>query len=137
LGKGISWLINGIKVDVIDWNKDFGYPVLEVGGIRMAGLREIAAMKLEIITSNPEFIRYEKKDFVDLAFLLDEFRFNDLVHIFQSSNPGRAYPDRLLAEALQLAELADKKPQPRMLILLDWQAAKDKINAAVKEFFGP
>jgi hypothetical protein len=137
LGKGISWLINGIKVDVIDWNKDFGYPVLEVGGIRMAGLREIAAMKLEIITSNPEFIRYEKKDFVDLAFLLDEFSFNDLVHIFQSSNPGRAYPDRLLAEALQLAELADKKPQPRMLILLDWQAAKDKINAAVKEFFGP
>jgi hypothetical protein len=93
-------------------------------------------MKLEIITSNPEFILYEKKDFVDLAFLLDEFSFNDLVQIFQRNNLGRAYPDRLLAEALQLAELADKKPEPRMLKPLNWQAVKDKINAAVKEFLG-
>lgn len=136
LGKGISWLINGIKVDVIDWHKDNKFSVLEVSGIRMAGLREIALMKLEIITSNPEFIRYEKKDFVDLAFLLDEFSFNDLVQIFQRNNLGRAYPDRLLAEALQLAELADKKPEPRMLKPLNWQAVKDKINAAVKEFLG-
>jgi len=29
LGRGISWLIAGIKVDVLNWRKNFGYPAVE------------------------------------------------------------------------------------------------------------
>ena len=134
LGTGISWMIHDVKVDMLDWKKDFGFPARETAGIRLADLKEIACMKLDIITSPPEFIRYEKKDFIDLAFLIDEFSLSEIISLFQMRNPEIAFPDRLVSEALQMAELADKKPNPRMLKPLSWETAKTKINAAVREF---
>lgn len=134
LGKGISWLIQGIKVDMLDWKKNFEFPAIETAGIRLAEPKEIASMKLDIITSAPEFIRYEKKDFVDLAFLLDEFSLDELISLFQKRHPGIAFPDRRVAEALQLSELADKKPDPRMLKPLSWAEVKNKINDAVMKY---
>ena len=98
----------------------------------MACLEEIAIMKLSIITSPPELVRYEKKDYVDLAFLLQEFSLHELIQIFRQRNPGFAFPERMVLEALQTAELADKKPHPRMLIPLDWLATKTKINEVVQ-----
>ena len=134
LGTGISWMIHDVKVDMLDWKKDFGFPARETAGIRLADLKEIACMKLDIITSPPEFIRYEKKDFIDLAFLIDEFSLTEIISLFQMRNPEIAFPDRLVSEALQMGELADKKPNPRMLKPLSWETAKTKINAAVREF---
>jgi hypothetical protein len=134
LGKGISWLIEGVKVDMIDWKKAFVFPAIETDGIRLANLQEIASMKLDIITSPPEFIRYEKKDFVDLAFLMDELSLSEIISLFRKSNPETAFPDRIVAEALQMAELADKKPDPKMLKHLPWEDAKSKINEAVRNY---
>ncbi len=91
-------------------------------------------MKIDIITSPPEFVRYEKKDYVDLAFLFQDFSLAQLIPIFLLKNPGVAFPERLIIEALQTAELADKKPHPRMLKPMDWPAAKDKINESVQQF---
>jgi hypothetical protein len=127
-------MIHDVKVDMLDWKKDFGFPARETAGIRLADLKEIACMKLDIITSPPEFIRYEKKDFIDLAFLIDEFSLTEIISLFQMRNPEIAFPDRLVSEALQMGELADKKPNPRMLKPLSWETAKTKINAAVREF---
>jgi hypothetical protein len=73
----------------------------------LVSLKGIACMKVDIITSASEIIRYEKKNFADLACLLVVFSLGDFVSIFQGQNPWLAYPDRLLTEALQLAELAD------------------------------
>jgi len=134
LGKGISLLISGVKTDILDWTKPFHFPVEEIEGIRMASREEIASMKLDIITSQPEFIRYEKKDFVDLAFLLNDFSLDELIQFYRQKNPGAAFPERLILEALQTSELADKKPHPRMLIALDWPSTKNKINKAVKSY---
>jgi uncharacterized protein (UPF0248 family) len=132
LGKGISLIINGVKTDILDWNKSFRFDTVKMNGIRLANLPQIAAMKLDIITNPPEYVRYEKKDFVDIAFLLVYYSLAELIGFFRQQNPQLAYPDRLVLEALQLAELADKKPHPRMLVPLDWQATKAKINAAVR-----
>jgi len=134
LGKGISFLISGVKTDILDWTKSFHFPVEEIDGIRMASREEIASMKLDIITSLPEFIRYEKKDFVDLAFLLSDFSIYELIQFYRQKNPGAGFPERLILEALQTSELADKKPHPRMLIPLDWSSTKKKINEAVNSF---
>ncbi len=136
LGSGLSFLIMGVKVDLLDWEKDFGFAPLEVSGIRMAAKEEIAGMKLDILTSPPEFIRFEKKDFVDIAFLLEEFSLHQLIQIYKQRNPGTAFPERLVPEALQLAEMADKKPNPRMLSKLDWPATKAKINTGLRDYLG-
>lgn len=134
LGRGISYLISGVKTDILDWTKTFHFPAMEEEGIRMACTREIAAMKLDIFTSTPEYIRYEKKDFVDLVFLLHDFSLAEMINILKARNPRLAYPERLVLEALQSAELADKKPHPRMINPLDWNATKEKINEAIQHF---
>lgn len=132
LGNGISLIINGVKTDILDWNKSFQFDEVKMDGIRLASLPQIAAMKLDIIASPPEYVRYEKKDFVDIAFLLDLYSLAELIGFFKQQNPQLAYPDRLVLEALQVAELADKRPHPRMLFPLDWQATKAKINAVIR-----
>jgi hypothetical protein len=134
LGKGISLSITGIKTDILDWAKSFQFPIVQQEGIRLACLEEIAVMKLNIIASPPELVRYEKKDFVDLAFLLEEFSLQELIEFCHQQNPGFAFTERMVLEALQTAELADKKPHPRMLIPLDWPASKQKINEAVQRY---
>lgn len=134
LGNGISLVIKGIKTDILDWSKSFYYSVELNEGIRMASKEEIASMKLDIITSPPEFIRFEKKDFVDLAILLQDFTLAQLIEIFRKRNPGIAFPERIVLEALQSAELADKKPHPRMIKPLEWNATKSKINEAIQHF---
>jgi hypothetical protein len=59
-----------------------------------------------------------------------------LVHIFRQQNPNLAFPERLILEAFESAELADKKPHPRMLISMDWPSTKNKINEAVQQYLG-
>jgi len=40
-------------------------------------------MKLDIITSRPEFVRYKKKNFVDLALLLQDFSIEELLKFYR------------------------------------------------------
>ncbi|MFN4854884.1 MAG: nucleotidyl transferase AbiEii/AbiGii toxin family protein [Bacteroidota bacterium] len=133
-GRGLSLHIQGIKTDVIDWSAPFSLPPAQIDFIRMASLEDIIRMKLEIITSPPEIIRYDKKDFIDIAVLFDYFSINDMIRIFSKAYPKFASPERNILEGLQCAELADKKPMPRMLIPLTWEEVKKKIDAAIKEY---
>jgi len=134
LGRGISYLIGGIKTDLLDWNRTFHFPVETIEGIRMAGKTEIMAMKLDILTGPPEFVRYEKKDFIDLSFMLLDYSLEEMLALYRGINPDMSDPERLVLEALQLAELADKKPNPKMLRPLDWQEAKNIIQTSVLRF---
>lgn len=89
-------------------------------------------MKLEIITSPPETVRYDKKDFTDLSCLLDDFSISEMIEIFKKAHPAFEFPERIILEGFQCAELADNKPNPNMLIELKWEQVKDKINLAIK-----
>jgi len=91
-------------------------------------------MKLDIITSKPEFVRYEKKNFVDLALLLQDFSIEELLKFYRQKNPNVAFPERVIIEALQTAELADKKPHSRMLKPMDWPDPKHKIYEVIMGF---
>ena len=100
----------------------------------MASKEEIIRMKLAIITSPPEYARYDKKDFTDLACLLDEYTISEMIEIYKQSNNILAHPDRIVLEALQYAELADKKPNPNMLYKLSWDEVKMKIQKAIETY---
>jgi hypothetical protein len=91
-------------------------------------------MKLDIITSPPETARYDKKDYVDLAFLLEIFSISQMIEIYKNSHPMAESPERIVLEALQYSELADKKPNPNMLSEFTWNDVKEKINTAVSDF---
>lgn len=123
------FFVNGIKVDCVTYDM---FPWLEDAreeeGVRLAGMRDIAAMKINAITN-----RGTRKDFVDIAFLLRRFPMSEMFRLYQLK-----YPDAELSLAVRsLAYFADaeKEPMPRMLIPFDWEAEKERIQEAVRQMF--
>jgi hypothetical protein len=133
-GNGICFNIDGIKTDLIDWKQHFNSPEIIVENVRMASLTDIMGMKLDIITSPSEYARYDKKDFIDLAFLLDTFSIGEMINLYNARHKNFSYANRNIIEAFEYAELADKKPNPIMIQNLSWIETKEKIKNAVDGF---
>lgn len=95
-------------------------------GVRLAGIQDIGAMKVNAITN-----RGTRKDFVDLAFLLRSHGLSDIFSWYQ-----RKYPDANPALALRSLSYfvdAEMQPLPRILEPFDWEDAKEQIRASVRD----
>jgi len=119
-------LINGIKVDFVNYS----YPWLEdrimEESIRMAGLKDIAAMKLAAITG-----RGSKKDFVDIYFLLKHFSLRELINEYNKKYfDGSEY---MVVKSLTYFEDAEQDPMPEMLKNVVWEKVKSKMVSEVKQ----
>lgn len=130
-GKMQFFYVDGIKVDCVTYS-DYPWlePSVDEAGIRLAGVRDIAAMKVNAITN-----RGTRKDFVDLSFLLDRFDVHEIFACYSAK-----YPDANPALALRSMSYfvdAETMPLPRMLQPFDWDAAKAKIQAAVRNQITP
>ena len=84
-------------------------------------------MKINAITN-----RGSRKDFVDLARLLDDHSLADMFEWYRQKYP-EANP-ALALRSLSYFVDAETMPMPRMLIPFDWCNAKEKIRCAVREF---
>lgn len=101
-------------------------PVVEVDGLRLAGSDDIATMKLQAITG-----RGSRKDFVDLAFLLERYRLAEMLGLYRQKYPdGSEY---LVLRSLTYFDDAEEEPMPRMLVELGWEEVKKRIKEAVRE----
>jgi hypothetical protein len=134
LGKGVSVSLNGIKTDIIDWNTKFNFPVIEIKNIRFAAKEDIIGMKLDSFLCQPEYARFDKKDFIDLAFLLNEFTLENMIAFYRKRNTDVLSPERMILEGLQWHQFADKKPGPKMMIELSWAEVTKKIDDAVENY---
>ncbi len=119
--------INGIKVDFVN----YGYPWLEksiiVEKIRLAGLKDIAAMKLAAITG-----RGSKKDFVDIYFLLQQFSLKELFGFYNRKYfDGSEY---LALKSMTYFEDAEKEIMPKMLQEINWEKIKERILSEVQHY---
>jgi hypothetical protein len=101
-------------------------PPVEEEGVRLAGVKDIAAMKINAITN-----RGTRKDFVDMARLLDAYSIEDMFAWYREKYPA-ANP-ALAMRSMSYFVDAETMPMPRMLISFDWEAAKDRIRAAVRQ----
>lgn len=122
------FFIDGVKVDCVSYEMfDWLEPPVVEEGVRLAGIKDIAAMKLNAITN-----RGARKDFVDLARLLEDYSLREIFEWYR-----RKYPDANPALALRSLSYfvdAETMPMPRMMIPFDWGGAKDRIRAAVRDF---
>lgn len=134
LGKGVSVFLNGIKTDILDWKTKFNFPFIEENKIRMAAKEDIIGMKLNTFLCPPDYARYDKKDYTDLAFLLNEFTLAEMIELYKLRYPTVANPDRLVLEGLQWHQLADKKPGVEMLIEMSWWEVKKVLDNAVEDY---
>lgn len=119
--------ISGIKVDFVRFRYPFYEKMIEINGIRMAHLKDIACMKIDAITG-----RGRKKDFCDLYFLLQYFSLTEIMEaysrMFQHSTLFHVY------KSLTWFEDADMDSD---LYIFDktfsWEIAKKAIIKAIEK----
>lgn len=119
--------IDNVKVDFVTYPFAWLDPPVEEDGVRLAGVRDIGAMKLLAITK-----RGAKKDFVDLYFLLKRFSVSEMVGWFKEKYP--AFDWFIVMRSLAYFEDADNDLPPTMLVPFDWEEAKATIREAVRAY---
>ena len=121
----ITARIEGIKADFIAHRYLMLEPVSTIEGIRMAGLVDIAAMKLNAIAN-----RGSKKDFWDLHALMKHLSFDTIRHAFTEKYP---YASRWgLEKSLAYFDDAENEPDPLTLDAVEWSQVKADILAQIR-----
>lgn len=126
--EGFVARIDNVKVDFFTWHIPFIYPSIEIDNLRLSDKREIAAMKMEAITG-----RKEKKDFIDIAVLLREYKFKELLSAFRIRYPFISH--KFAIESLVAIDYADESTNPEMLINYKWDDVKMDIQKSIERYF--
>ena len=117
--------IHDVKVEFLK----HAYPKLAddemIDGIKMWSLQDVAAMKLNAIVN-----RGSKKDFYDLAALLDKYSLKNLLDFYQQKY--RPASLLMVIRSLVWFEDADIEPDPVSLRGETWSAAKERISSAIR-----
>ena len=134
VSKGIAVYLNDIKTDILDWKSKFIRPALMDEQIRIASKEDIIPMKFNTFLCSPEFARYEKKDYIDIANLMKEYSLEQMISLYNEKYPNELMSSRLMIEGLQLSEMADKKVMPKMLCGETWDDTKKQIEKSITLF---
>jgi predicted nucleotidyltransferase component of viral defense system len=122
-----QYTINAVKVDFVAYPYIWLEPAKVEDGIRLAGLKDIAAMKLEAITN-----RGTRRDFVDVFFLLKHFSINQQIELYLQKYPDGSSFNVL--RSLSYFEDAETDPMPKMLEAIDWDHVKSYIREIVVSY---
>ena len=123
------YLVNGIKVDLVNYPYSWLEDAITTDGIRLAGIKDIAAMKLAAVTG-----RGTRKDFVDLYFLLQQYSLREMLSFYEQKYPdGSSF---LVLKSLTYFDDANQDQSPLMLQQVNWDVIKKTITSAVDEFLG-
>ncbi len=122
-----SLRVDGVKVDFVN----YPYPWLQDSvvddGVVLAAVPDIAAMKLSAAAN-----RGRKKDFIDIAFLLDSLSLKEMFELYQRKFSVSEFSFAL--RGLTYFDDAEEDPMPEMLIPVTWENVKRKIESHVREF---
>ena len=116
--------LNNVKIDVVDYQYFWIDDAVVMQGIRMASLRDIAAMKITAIIG-----RGTKKDFIDIAFLLQRFSINKILDFY-----SQKYPDGstfMAMKSLAYFDDAEEDIMPYMLTDISWEKIKSQILSEI------
>jgi len=122
-----TYFLNGVKVDVVNYDYKWIDDVVEGGDLRLASPKDIAAMKVNAVMG-----RGTKKDFIDVYFLLQHYSFDELIKFYlQKYTDGSEY--RALLSMSYFAD-ADPQPMPYMYQQVDWETIKNEIRLQVATY---
>jgi hypothetical protein len=118
--------VDSIKVDIVNYRYPLLRPIHSVSQIRMASLEDIGAMKLNAIAG-----RGSRKDFIDLYFLLQQFKLTEIIDFYSRKyTDGSAF---MVIKSLHYFEDAEKEEMPQMLQPVLWETIKDSIANEVQK----
>jgi hypothetical protein len=119
-------LIDKIKVDFVNYSYPWLEDAIVKDNITLASKKDIAAMKLEAICG-----RGTKKDFIDLYFLLNQYRLSEMMDFYKEKFSDGS--DFLVLRSLGYFDDAEDEAMPEMLLPVDWNMVKKKIANCVNE----
>lgn len=123
----IIFEIEKVRVDFVLYPFDWLNPFEHFDQIRMASVEDIVPMKLQSITT-----RQSKKDYWDIACLLEHNNLKDLLEIMKSKFP---FVDLgFIIQALTHFEDAEDQPDPVVLNDWNWPMVKRKIISSVVSY---
>lgn len=126
---GVFCYIDEVKVDIVRFPHQLIRSIEVKDGIRIYSTEDIIAMKIAAILR-----RAKKKDFWDIAELLDHFSVDDFVKFFFEK-----YPTQMLAISIPqvMTYFADAELETSNPIGFKgqtWKSVKSKISKSVKEY---
>lgn len=120
------FFINDVKVDFVSLPYEWIDEPIIYGSLRLASIKDIAAMKLAAITN-----RGSKKDFIDLALLIQKLGLRQMMAFYHEK-----YPDgmgMMVLRSLVYFHDAEVQPDPVMLIPYNWENIKKVILEETKK----
>jgi hypothetical protein len=115
------YVIEGIKVDIVNYHYKWLDGAVIENSITLAGIKDIAAMKLAAITG-----RGTKKDFVDLYYLLEKYSLEEMLGFYaEKYNEASEF---LVLKSLSYFSDADTDENPMMLKPCSWDIMKTTIK---------
>ena len=125
----INGSLNGMRISFFGYNFKLIDDVRILSGIKLAGLKDIAAMKLEAIAG-----RGSRKDFIDMFFLLKKYSLEEIFS-FHTEKYGIGLSNQYHhLKSLVYFEDAETEAMPVMLQPLNWDNVKNHIIACAREF---
>lgn len=126
---GVFGFIEEIKVDLV---RHHYIPLIDEikvdQGIRIFGDKDIVSMKISAILR-----RAVKKDFWDIAELLNHYTLDEVIHFYETKYPNEQVLISI-PRALTYFDEAENSPDPECLLGLSWEDVKSKIRKAVREY---
>lgn len=121
----LQLLINGVKVEFLRhaYPQLAGHDCLE--GVALYSLEDVAAMKLNAIAN-----RGSKKDFYDIAALLEHFSLESMIRHYQTKY--RPASLMMVIRSLAWFDDADAEPDPMSLRNDSWPAIQQTITTAIR-----
>lgn len=122
----IQWQGSSVKTDFLRHNYQRLKPFVNVDGICLYSLEDIAAMKLNAIAN-----RGAKKDFYDIHALLLLFSLPELLGFFEMKY--RRMNSFTVTKSLAYFDDADLEPDPISLRTLTWEEIKADLKLKLRE----
>lgn len=107
--------VDHVKVSFFRYRYNLLFPPVKFEGLKLADERDIAAMKLDAVSS-----RGSKKDFIDIYELLRKYTLLELIEFFQNKYTGIRYNILHILKNIVYFNDADGEPSPVMLKDIDW-----------------
>lgn len=128
----VNGLLDEVRVSFLRYQYKLIFPLVAMGRVKLADERDIAAMKIDAISS-----RGSKKDFIDIFFLLKKYSLEEIIGFFQKKYAEIDYNKLHILKSLVYFMDADEEPMPIMIQSINWEKVKKDIKEKVNKLVHP
>lgn len=124
----LVYLTKSIRVGFYGYGFPLVAPLVEIEGLRIASIEDIALMKLDAMLS-----RAARKDFYDLYFICKRMPLKHLFNMADQKYPSVRDFETQATKRLVYFENAENESEPYLIDTISWQTVKEYFIKQAKE----